>query len=315
MPLAHQTDNIILLPDTNFHAFEDCLMGNRIGDWRIKTMRALAGAVLVWIFLALLVNPAQAQVNTPAVEEPGFFMQIIGNLFPFNSRAILAILSKPEFTITAFVALNLIVFVETGLLIGFFLPGDSLLVTAGVACNLAGWPLALLLFTLCLSAIVGDSVGYSIGWNTGPKIFNREKSWFFNKEHLLKAHAFYEKHGGKTIILARFMPIIRTFAPVVAGVARMDYRRFLFFNVIGGVGWVCSMVLIGYSLSTFINRALRNLLNNPQFDIQDHIEKVVIIVVLLSISPGIYVWLKSRAKKKGEPLPKEELREMVNSKG
>ena len=104
-----------------------------------------------------------------------------------------------------------------------------------------------MLSTLCLSAIVGDSVGYSIGFKTGPKIFRREKSLFFNKDHLLKAQQFYERHGGKTIILARFMPIIRTFAPVVAGVGRMEYRRFLFFNVFGGIGWVCSMVLIGYS--------------------------------------------------------------------
>lgn len=222
--------------------------------------------------------------------------EIFGNLF--NSRALLSILSRPEFTIAAFIALNVIVFVETGLLIGFFLPGDSLLVTAGVACYLAGWNLPLLIGTLCVSAIIGDSVGYSIGYKSGPKIFNREKSWFFNKDHLLKAHAFYEKHGGKTIVLARFMPIIRTFAPVVAGVAQMEYRKFLAFNVLGGIGWVVSMILIGFSLSSIINPLFRNLLGKPEFDVQDHIEKVIILVVLLSISPGIYVWLKARMKKK-----------------
>ncbi len=276
--------------------------------WQKKAARAVVWSLLVWVFLAITASCVLAQEPTtgyaelnPAADESSLVMQIVRNLF--NSRALLATLSKPEFTLTAFIALNVIVFVETGLLIGFFLPGDSLLVTAGVACYLADWNLPLLLATLCASAIVGDSVGYSIGFKTGPKIFNREKSWFFNKDHLLKAHEFYEKHGGQTIILARFMPIIRTFAPVVAGVGRMDYRKFLFFNVIGGVGWVVSMILIGFFLSTLINPAFQYLLGNPRFDVQDHIEKVVIVVVLLSISPGIFVWLKSRMKKKAQTPP------------
>jgi membrane-associated protein len=248
----------------------------------------------------------------PPSEDTGFVMQILSNLF--NSRALLSILEKPEFTLTAFVALNVIVFVETGLLIGFFLPGDSLLVTAGMACYTAHWNLPLLLVSLCVSAIVGDSVGYAIGLRTGPKIFNREKSWFFNKEHLLKAHAFYERHGGKTIILARFMPIIRTFAPVVAGVAAMNYRKFLLFNVIGGVGWVLSMILLGFSLPIFLNGAFQYLLGNPQFEVQDHIEKVVIWVVILSISPGIYVWLRSRLKKEPPLPPAAPLQELAKVK-
>src|SRR4029077_15562398 len=136
-----------------------------------------------------------------------------------------------EFAVAAFIVLNIIVFVETGLLIGFFLPGDSLLVTAGFVAYDCVWNVPLLLGTLSLSAIVGDSVGYSIGFKTGPKIFCREKSFFFKKDHLLKCQAFYEKHGGKTIILARFMPIFRTFAPVVAGVGKMQYSRFLFYNI------------------------------------------------------------------------------------
>jgi membrane-associated protein len=164
----------------------------------------------------------------------------------FNSRELLDTLGRPEFTVAAFVVLNLVIFTETGLLIGFFLPGDSLLVTAGIVCWGSGWNLPLLLVTLSLAAIIGDTIGYLIGYKTGPKIFNREKSFFFNKDHLLKAQAFYEKHGGKTIVLARFMPIIRTFAPVVAGVGRMRYRNFLAFNVFGGIGWVFSMVLLGY---------------------------------------------------------------------
>jgi membrane-associated protein len=212
----------------------------------------------------------------------------------FNSRELLETLAKPEFTLAAFIVLNLIIFTETGLLIGFFLPGDSLLVTAGIVCWGSGWNLPLLLFTLSLSAIVGDTIGYAIGYNTGPKIFNREKSWFFNKDHLLKAQEFYEKHGGKTIILARFMPIIRTFAPVVAGVGKMRYRSFLLFNVFGGIGWVCSMVLLGYFLTTVIDRPLARLLDRPEFTVRDHIEKVIIVVVFLSICPGIFAWLRSK---------------------
>ncbi len=150
-------------------------------------------------------------------------------------------------------------FVETGLLVGFCLPGDSLLVTAGlIAANpVCDWPLPLLLATLCLSAILGDTVGYWIGYKTGPAIFSREKSLLFNKDHLRKAHQFYEKYGGKTIILARFMPILRTFAPVVAGVGRMEYRQFVLFNVCGGVGWVTSMVLCGYLLPSAVNPPLQ----------------------------------------------------------
>ncbi|OAI40715.1 hypothetical protein AYO40_04465 [Planctomycetaceae bacterium SCGC AG-212-D15] len=217
----------------------------------------------------------------------------------FNSRALLEMLGQPELTVAAFLVLNLVIFTETGLLVGFFLPGDSLLVTAGVVCygtHVApgvGWNLPLLLVTLCLSAIVGDTVGYAIGFNTGPRIFNREKSFFFNKEHLLKAQAFYERHGGKTIVLARFMPFIRTFAPVVAGVGQMKYRNFLFFNVFGGIGWVCSMVLLGYFLTTAIDQPLARLLQNPEFSVRDHIEKVIIVVVLLSVAPGFIAWARS----------------------
>ncbi|MBI3411089.1 MAG: VTT domain-containing protein [Planctomycetes bacterium] len=271
---------------------------NRCGP--LNWGRRLASVVCVWLIIACIATTANggesgAPVSVQAEEEPNFVIAIVTNLF--NSRALLNILSRPEFALAAFITLNVIVFVETGLLFGFFLPGDSLLVTAGVACFLAGWNLPLLLATLCVAAIVGDSVGYSIGLKTGPRIFNREKSWLFRKDHLIKAQEFYERHGGKTIILARFIPIIRTFAPVVAGVARMKYPRFLAFNVVGGVGWVLSMVLIGYFLTRFINPALRPFLGD-NFDVQDHIEKVVIIVVLLSISPGIYVWLRSKLAKK-----------------
>ena len=269
---------------------------------RTRWQRLTVYGLLFWLALAVAAplqahaDPAGASGETPsaaAAEEDGFVWAVLKNLF--NSRELMRILGKQEYTLAAFIALNLIVFTETGLLLGFFLPGDSLLVTAGVVCAGAHWSLPLLLVTLCASAVVGDSVGYSIGFKTGPRIFNREKSWFFNKEHLLKAQEFYEKHGGKTIILARFMPIIRTFAPVVAGVGKMNYRRFLFFNVFGGIGWVVSMILIGYFLTELINPALRPLLGE-RFDVQDHIEKVVILVVFLSISPGLYVWLRSKLK-------------------
>jgi membrane-associated protein len=233
-----------------------------------------------------------------------FVGEVLRNLF--NSPQLMATLGKPEYVIVSLILLNLIVFTETGLLVGFFLPGDSLLVTAGLVCASSdgwGWPLLpVLLGTLCAAAIIGDSVGYFIGFKTGPKIFCREKSFFFHKDHLLKAQTFYERHGGKTIILARFIPILRTFAPVVAGVGRMEYRQFLFFNIFGGVGWVCSMILIGFFLPGLLNPVLEPIFGEG-FKIQDHVEKVVIVVVLLSVSPGIVVWLRTKLKKK----PAEQL--------
>jgi len=223
----------------------------------------------------------------------------------FNSERLIELLSRPDFTVVAFVLLTLIVFTETGLLIGFFLPGDSLLVSAGLVCYLSGWNLPLLLVLLCAAAVIGDTVGYSIGYKTGPKIFTREKSLFFHKDHLLKARDFYERHGGKTIVIARFIPIIRTFAPVVAGVGRMEYRSFLFYNIIGGVGWVCSMLLLGYALTPVLNPLLRPIFGED-FKVIDHVEKVIIIVVLLSISPGIVAWLRTKMRgKQPQPIPAE----------
>lgn len=188
------------------------------------------------------------------------------------------------------VMLNAIVFAETGLMVGFFLPGDSLLVTAGVFAA-AGRPnLSLLLATVTLSAIVGDQVGYYIGYRTGPRIFRREDSLLFKRAHLRRAHDFYEKHGGKTIILARFMPIVRTFAPVVAGVAAMEYRRFVAFNVVGGAAWVWSMSLLGYSLGHVV----------PNIDRNIHV--VIAVVVFLSILPGIVEFIRSRGRVVEPPL-------------
>jgi len=185
-----------------------------------------------------------------------------------------------------YVGLTAIIFSETGLLVGFFLPGDSLLVTAGLLASQPGFGLNVYLLGLILSvaAIVGDSVGYAIGRATGPRIFTRENSLLFNRKHLERAHAFYERHGGKTIILARFMPIVRTFAPVVAGVADMHYRTFVTYNVIGGLAWVWSMLFIGYFLGRWI----------PGID--KHIEAVILVVIFLSILPGIVSWMRERRR-------------------
>jgi membrane-associated protein len=185
-----------------------------------------------------------------------------------------------------YVGLTIIIFSETGLLVGFFLPGDSLLVTAGLLASQPDFGLNVYALggILTVAAIVGDTVGYHIGKITGPRIFTREDSLLFKKKHLQTAHDFYEKHGGITIIVARFMPIIRTFAPVVAGVGEMSYRRFLAYNVIGGVAWIWSMLFIGY----FLGRVV------PGID--RHIEKVILVVVILSILPAIIGWWRERAK-------------------
>jgi membrane-associated protein len=186
--------------------------------------------------------------------------------------------------------LTVIVFAETGLLIGFFLPGDSLLVTAGVFAAAGHLSITTLLTIVTAAAIVGDQVGYYIGYRSGPRIFRREDSLLFKKAHLVRAKQFYEKHGGKTIILARFMPIIRTFAPVVAGVGAMEYRRFVAYNVIGGFLWVWSMSLLGYSLGHMVP------------DIDRHIHVVIAVVIFLSILPAIIEYVRSRGRVIEPPL-------------
>ncbi len=185
-----------------------------------------------------------------------------------------------------YVGLTLIVFVETGLLLGFFLPGDSLLVTAGLLASQPDFGLNVWILggILTVAAIIGDTVGYHIGKATGPRIFTKQDSLLFNKKHLLRAQAFYEKHGGKTIIIARFMPIVRTFAPVVAGVGQMQYRSFLAYNVIGGIAWVWSMLMTGYILGRTVPGVAK------------HIEKIILLVIFLSILPGIIGWWRERSK-------------------
>jgi membrane-associated protein len=184
-------------------------------------------------------------------------------------------------------ALMAIIFAETGLLVGFFLPGDSMLVIAGVLVN-AGQinpfglstfaNLLLLNAVLITMAIIGDAVGFAFGYRTGPALFKREQSRLFRKDYLIATQKFYEKHGGKTIVLARFMPFVRTFAPIVAGIGQMSYRRFLMYNVFGGLGWITSMSFLGYFLAEKVGGDASG---------AKKIEKIVILIVLISVLPPV----------------------------
>ena len=178
-----------------------------------------------------------------------------------------------------------IVFAETGLLVGFFLPGDSLLFTVGVVAGAGKLNIFLINVVLMAAAIIGDTVGYILGRKAGPRIFSRPDSRFFKREHLLRTKEFYERHGGKTIIYARFVPIIRTFAPFVAGVGEMNYARFVSFNVFGGIGWVALMTTLGYYLGAipFVQR---------------HFEKVIFGIIFVSLLPVAFHALEGRRSKK-----------------
>lgn len=183
-----------------------------------------------------------------------------------------------------YVGLSIIVFVETGLMVGFFLPGDSLLVTAGLFAAKGDLDIVLLNGLLIASAILGDATGYYIGKKLGPALYRREDSFFFKKKHLIATHDFYERHGGKTIIIARFVPIVRTFAPVVAGIAGMPYRKFAVFNIVGGIGWVVSLTMLGYTLVKAFP------------GIEKHIEIVILVVIFLSLLPGIIEFVRARMR-------------------
>ena len=180
-------------------------------------------------------------------------------------------------------ALALIIFLETGAMVAF-LPGDSLLFVAGLYASKGDLNIVVLNVLLSAMAILGDATSYTIGARVGPKIFSRPKSRFFKPEHVAAAHAFYEKHGGKAIVIARFVPLVRTFVPVIAGVAGMGYRRFATFNITGGIGWVASMTLGGYFLGTLFP------------DLGRHVEKVIIVIVALSVMPMVIEYLKSRSR-------------------
>lgn len=198
----------------------------------------------------------------------------------------------PEISQYGYPLLATVIFLETGALV-FFLPGDSLLVTAGLYATNPDVNLSIVLLNALLipMAIMGDALSYYIGKKTGPAIFNKPRSRFFRPDYLKAAHDFYERHGGKAIIIARFMPIVRTFVPVVAGVGQMPYRRFAAFNVVGGAAWVLSMTLTGFFLGKFAS--------SIGFDISKHIEKLIILVVFVSILPGLVAYFR----RKKDPAP------------
>ena len=182
--------------------------------------------------------------------------------------------------------LFVIVFIETGLVIWPFLPGDSLLFVTGALAAAGGMDLGAVMATLVIAALTGDNTNYLIGRWAGPRVFHYERSRWFSPKHLARAHAFYEKHGGKTIILARFVPIVRTYVPFVAGVGTMPYARYIVFCIAGALLWVVSLCGLGYFFG-----------NLPA--VKSNLTAVILLIVLISISPGIIAWLKVRVARKG----------------
>ena len=209
----------------------------------------------------------------------------------------------PEYFIgLGLVALLVVVFVETGLLIGFFLPGDSLLFTAGllVAEGTFDIPLWVLLVTVPLAAIAGDQVGYTIGRQAGPRVFNRPDSRLFQQEFVDKAYGYFERYGPRTIVLARFVPIVRTFAPVVAGVSRMHYRTFLIYNVVGGVLWGAGVTALGYFLGQVAF-------------VRSNVEIIILAIVGLSVLPILFELLRARREHRSGP-PADSTRDLRQDK-
>ncbi len=183
---------------------------------------------------------------------------------------------------TGFLGLFGIVFAESGLLLGFFLPGDSLLFTAGFLASQGFFNIWILILVCFLAAVLGDSFGYAFGKKVGPRIFFKEESLFFRKDHLERARAFYEKHGGKTIILARFIPVVRTFAPILAGVGKMRYQTFLLYNIFGGIFWAIGLTLFGYWLGSVV----------PNVD--RYIVPLVLLIIFLSFLPPLFHILRHK---------------------
>jgi len=188
-----------------------------------------------------------------------------------------------------YIILFVVIFCETGLVVTPFLPGDSLLFATGALVARPDSPLQLhwIILLLCVAGILGDAVNYSIGYRVGPKVFTKEKSWLLNKKHLLQAQSFYERYGGKTIFLCRFIPIIRTFAPFVAGIGKMTYRRFGAYNITGAITWVCCFVLSGYWFGN-----LKYVKRNFQY--------VILVIILISIMPGIIEYVRERRRSRAE---------------
>lgn len=185
-----------------------------------------------------------------------------------------------------YVGLLGIVFAESGLFIGFFLPGDSLLFTAGFLASQGFLDLILLIALTFAGAVLGDSFGYTFGRKVGWRIFNKEDSLLFHKDHLERAQKFYQKHGGKAIILARFMPVVRTFAPILAGVGKMRYSTFLFYNIIGGALWAVGLTLLGYYLGSII----------PNID--KYLLPIIALIIFLSVLPSIIHILKNKKERR-----------------
>ena len=195
-----------------------------------------------------------------------------------------------------------VIFAETGLAVGFFLPGDSLLVVSGLFAAAGKLNVWLVMLTFFLGSVIGDSTGYWTGRVMGKKLFNREDSWIFKPSRVKKAHDFFEKYGVKTVVLARFVPIVRTFAPIVVGAAEMPYKQFLSFSILGGALWIGTMVLAGFFLGGVIENALG-------IKLEDHIEKVVIVVVFLSLLPPIIEFIKHKFGKRPDVI--DEIKDVV----
>lgn len=218
-------------------------------------------------------------------------MEIFGKVLDFVlhlDRYLNALIQ--QFGLWTYAILFLVIFVETGFVVMPFLPGDSLLFAAGTFAALGSFKVGWLVLALAVAAVLGDTVNYWIGHRVGPKVFCREDSRFFKKEYLDRTHAFYEKHGGKTIIIARFVPIIRTFAPFVAGIGRMSYGRFLAFNVFGGVGWVVLLVGAGYFFG-----------NIPL--VKNNFSIAILAIILVSTVPIAVEYLRHRKRKAAAPPP------------
>jgi membrane-associated protein len=223
---------------------------------------------------------------------------MVGNLLEFlrsltNPERLIALLSTLLAGWIGYTALAGVVFAETGLLLGFFLPGDSLLFTVGVVAGAGQLSIVWINAALMTAALIGDSTGFFLGRNTGPRIFTRPDSRFFKQEYVRRTREFYDRYGGKTIILARFVPIVRTFAPFMAGVSGMRYRRFLSFSVFGSVGWVLAMTLLGYKLGGI-----------PL--VKSHFDQVVLLIVFVSVLPTLregWQMLRGRRRAASETSP------------
>ena len=181
-----------------------------------------------------------------------------------------------------YIGIFAVVFAESGLFIGFFLPGDSLLFTAGFLASQEIFDIRILALLCFIAAVTGDSVGYAFGRHIGPRLFTREDSWLFHKKHLAKAQHFYEKHGKKTIVIARFMPIVRTFAPIVAGIGNMHYKTFITYNIVGGFLWGIGVTVAGYFLGKVIP------------DVDKYLIPIVVVIIIASILPSVIHLIKER---------------------